>query len=392
MTATSDRVLRPIPYARVGNRSTEPAAGDAASARAGWLDAFRGFTMLCLVSHGFGVPSLKGFDWAAPIARQFEHAAWHGMTAWDLVQPFFMFIVGAAMPFAFAKRLAGGKSWASGLPHVLKRCGLLLFWSHLLSANDAGKWGWDFITVLSQIAFTYFVAYLLLPLRWPLQLGAAMGLLVVHWAAFQFWPDVGSGGPWARGDNFGEHLDRLLIGRNWSGDYATFNCVSATSATVGGVLAAQLLRSSVSIVRKFGYLAAAGVALIVAGVALDMAGVVPINKRIWTASFALVSVGITLLALLPFVAVSLTWERVPWGVLIAFGANCIFLYLASRLFGGHLRRIGQKVLDEPLKWAAGTSQLDHPDRWVAFAVNAAVLGLLAYVACWLHRRRIYFKL
>ncbi|HEX8911392.1 MAG TPA: DUF5009 domain-containing protein, partial [Humisphaera sp.] len=356
------------------------------------------------------------------------HTAWRGITVWDLVQPFFMFIVGAAMPYAFAKRQAAGKGWWSGLPRVLWRCGLLLFCSHFMSAYDKGRWDWDFITVLSQIAFTYFVAYLVLPLGWKAQAATALGLLGLHWGLHLYAgqllskldPDnfaaVGPWGPWATGLNFGEQLDRWLIGRNWSGDYATLNCVSSASATIAGVMAANLLRSQASFGRKALVLLAAAALLIAAGYALDQTLVVPMIKRIWTASFALVSIGITLVALLLFFAVGTAWPRVPWGAFVVFGANCIFLYMASRLFFSHMTKIADRVLKDGVawftlklngewfpwtltqfggdggSWAVNNPSMRHPDRWVAFTVDWAVLLTLVYVAYFLYRRKIFFKL
>src|SRR5687768_4994585 len=63
------------------------------------LDAYRGFIMLMLVSHAFGLNSLRdqpGWHW---LAAQFEHVEWEGLVFWDLIQPAFMFMVGMAMPF-----------------------------------------------------------------------------------------------------------------------------------------------------------------------------------------------------------------------------------------------------------------------------------------------------
>src|SRR5262245_34161498 len=60
------------------------------------LDVFRGLTMILLISHAFVlIEALK--DKTGFIASQFDHAAWVGCTLWDLIQPAFTFIVGAAM-------------------------------------------------------------------------------------------------------------------------------------------------------------------------------------------------------------------------------------------------------------------------------------------------------
>ena len=78
------------------------------------LDALRGLDMfyLAIVSYVFlALPQLgdnKIFGW---LAQQCEHPDWQGFTAYDVVFPMFIFVVGVAMPFAFSRRmeLPGGK-------------------------------------------------------------------------------------------------------------------------------------------------------------------------------------------------------------------------------------------------------------------------------------------
>ena len=56
-----------------------------------------------------------------------DHVKWEGCVFWDLIQPAFMFMVGVAMPFAFAKRRVAGESFQQQLGHAAKRAlGLLL--------------------------------------------------------------------------------------------------------------------------------------------------------------------------------------------------------------------------------------------------------------------------
>ena len=42
-------------------------------------------------------------EFAARIGGQLDHADWIGLNFWDLIQPFFMFIVGVSMPFSLKK-------------------------------------------------------------------------------------------------------------------------------------------------------------------------------------------------------------------------------------------------------------------------------------------------
>jgi predicted acyltransferase len=73
------------------------------------LDVFRGFTMFLLIAEATQIydhlvnPAFQGTIIAA-IGQQFHHHPWNGLRFWDLIQPFFMFIVGLAMPFSFGRR------------------------------------------------------------------------------------------------------------------------------------------------------------------------------------------------------------------------------------------------------------------------------------------------
>jgi predicted acyltransferase len=75
------------------------------------LDTFRGLTMIFLVSSSFGLSYLRDIPSLRWLGLQFTHHPWNGLYFWDLIQPFFMFIVGVAMPFSFAKRWERGETW-----------------------------------------------------------------------------------------------------------------------------------------------------------------------------------------------------------------------------------------------------------------------------------------
>src|SRR5688500_10082587 len=95
------------------------------------VDFFRGITMFLLVGEStrlYGhIESVEGssvMDW---FGRMFSHHEWNGLHFWDLIQPFFMFIVGVAIPFAVANRKKKGDSDQTIFNHALKRAFLLLF-------------------------------------------------------------------------------------------------------------------------------------------------------------------------------------------------------------------------------------------------------------------------
>jgi predicted acyltransferase len=334
------------------------------------LDAFRGFTMICMVSSGFGLLQLKDVAWIAPIAHQFDHEPWEGLRFWDLIQPFFMFIVGAVMPWSFERRWQRGETWNQSARHVARRSGLLIVWGLVARSIRAGRPILDLINVLAQIAFTYPVAFLTLNRGIPVQLGVAFALLAVHTIAY-----VAYGNPWTIGENLGESLDRAVLGKNWGGHYATINCVSSAANTLFGVVAGELIRRGEP--RK---LAALGGVLLTAGLALSPW--IPIIKKIWTASFALTSGGITVLVLLLF-----WWlfEERRWSVPVLglVGANSIFIYLFHEILGPWLTQTAKVFTG----W--GTSYWPAP----LLAFNDLVVVIFQIWVCvWLYRRQIFFKL
>ena len=218
----------------------------------------------------------------------------------------------------------------------------------------------------------------------------AFGLLLAHYLMHVFWPGVGPGGIWAKDANVGAAIDRAILGRNWSGGYATLNFVTSATATIAGVMAANVLRSlEIPTHRKFLILGTAAVTLIVLGLAVSPW--IPVIKRIWTPSFAMVSVGCTLIALLAFYAIDLIWPRAPWGVFIAVGANCIFLYMTSILLAGRFRDIVIRLLGPAPDWLASRFHTTK-EPWLAFTADWLVLATLVGMAVWMHRRRILIKI
>src|SRR5579864_337445 len=137
-----------------------------ASARLVSLDAYRGFIMLLLASSGFGLAALEHYPNWAWLARQVDHAPWEGCTFWDLIQPAFTFMVGVAMPFAFARRLSQGSTNWELFRHVAWRSLILIVLSNIYSNWGASKTHLTFqlINVLSQVAFGYTLCFLIMRL------------------------------------------------------------------------------------------------------------------------------------------------------------------------------------------------------------------------------------
>ena len=343
--------------------------------------------MICMIGEGFGLTHFLNNPILGPLARQFEHVDWTisipgDLHFWDLIQPFFMFIVGAVMPISFARRWAAGEPWTRSLRHVLRRSALLILFGLIARSIQADRPVIDLINVLAQIAFTYMAAFLLLRQHWTVQGAAALGFLAIDWAIYQFGSGPGVTGTWARDANMGWYIDRLILHKNWIASYATLNCLSSAANTIFGMMAGELLVTTLAPARKVKVLVLSGIAGVAAGFALS--ALIPLNKKIWSPSFALYSTGMTLLALLLFYWIFDIRQSRRWTtLLLAVGANSIFIYLFHEILHGWLNHTALVFT----QWAV--------DLWTPGGKALTTLSVIAfqlYICYWLYRRKIFFKI
>ena len=168
------------------------------------LDAFRGFIMLLLAATGFGIAQFAKINDSAPlwqvhnhaewnrVAWHFEHSAWQSavdiykVSCWDLIQPAFMFMVGVAMPFSYARRSQQDHSFLSRALHALLRSVALVLLGVFLQSRGKDHTTWEFPNVLCQIGLGYFVAWCLLNFKPMVQAVALVSILVGYWGLFFF--------------------------------------------------------------------------------------------------------------------------------------------------------------------------------------------------------------
>jgi heparan-alpha-glucosaminide N-acetyltransferase len=345
------------------------------------LDAYRGFIMLLLVSEGFGLGALKSHPQWSWLAAQFDHAAWEGCTFWDLIQPAFTFMVGVAMPFALARRIAQGATTAALFRHVLWRAFLLIALSNLYS-----NWGprtglkLQLINVLSQIALGYVLCFLITRLKFPAQVAAAVALLAGYWALFAVFP--GPDGPWSKTGNIGGVIDLKLLGYNYSGYYTTINFVGNAVTILFGCWAGALLRMNRPHGFKLKVLAVCAAASFALGLGLQP--FVPMVKRLWTDSFTFFSAGWVILMLMAFYWLIDVKQVKRWAFpFLVLGTNSLFIYSLGQIgIKGWLNRGLQNFTDN-FKFLGDAGAIPQ---------QILVLSLLWCVCYWLYRRQIFFKL
>ena len=345
------------------------------------LDAFRGITVAGMV-----LVNNPG-TWRA-VYPPLRHADWHGWTPTDLIFPFFLFIVGVAIPLALGRRLAGGEPRAVVVTKILRRSVIIFALGLLLHAIP----DFDFANiripgVLQRIAVCYLVASLVFVwTRRRTQAGLAVALLLGYWAALMLVPVPGFG----RGNldpqgNLAAFVDRTLLGPHiWRAacvydPEGILSTLPAVATTLLGVLTGDWLRAA----RPPGVTARGLFAAGIIGVGLgELWGVwLPINKALWTSSYAMLTAGAALLGLatcywLAEVRGWRAWTR-PFVIL---GVNALALFFLSSLVARLLiivkvqRGSGQGPLHALL-----FDRLFAP--W-ATPINASLAYAIAYLAFW----------
>ena len=206
------------------------------------LDFFRGFTMVLLVmefTYLFSYLVAPEFEGTAVhfIGTQLHHHPWNGLRFWDLIQPFFMFIVGVAMPLSFAKRTAKGEPYRAILKHILQRSFLLLLLGWALYVIDSKEIVFHFQNVLAQLSVTIIIAFLIMRKPALTQILVSIGLLVLTEVLYRTFPVSGFNQPFVPDHNFGAWFDMLISGELSGGHWVSINAIPTAAHTIWGVLA-----------------------------------------------------------------------------------------------------------------------------------------------------------
>lgn len=367
------------------------------SARLVSLDALRGFDMFWIVGGATIIQRLAQAGerpWLAWLSKQMVHVEWEGFRFIDLIFPLFLFMIGVAIPYSLGKRLARGDGPTRVYGHLVLRVAILIVLGMMVNGSllsyDPRQFELTY-SVLQMLALGYLVAAVLfLNLRLWGQIAATGVMLVGYWALLAFVPGPGHEiGKVAPGCNVGDWVTECLVGK-WRGYQVGWivGILGHASTAMLGVLTGQLLRSSLSGVRKVVWLVAWGVTSLAAGLFwsgwlaqrwphLALFGAnwtdwpvwCPIIKNRWTSSYVLYAGGWSLLLLALFYMVIDVWGfrrwSVPW---VVIGSNSIVAYMCWHLGSGVFRQAAEVFLGglkhyvspawyEPIAWAGATAVL-----------------------------------
>lgn len=373
------------------------------SGRLASLDAYRGFIMLAMLSWGFGFLEISRRFPDSPVwaflATQFDHVPWEGCAFWDLIQPSFMFMVGVAIPFSYARRLEKGDSHRQICTHALIRAAILvglgLVGVLMLRRLVLFKWPWPVpiqtTHILAQIGITYGLALLLVRRKPATKLAVAAALLVTYYVAFLLYPvaEPGLFAHWVKNANLGTAWDQwLFLNRSEYREVlrlnglTSLNFVPGVSTVLAGMVAGEILMGPRSPRAKAALLVGIGAACIVVGLVVGRT-LCPMVKAIWTPSFAIYSTGWTLCLLGAFYwAVDVKGWR-GWALpLVVVGTNSIALFILFSTVDWWILKGWTVVLGR------GLFESVYGPLWSSLAVLLP-LWALAGVLYW---RRIFLRL
>ncbi len=364
------------------------------------LDVLRGLTITFMV-----VVNTPG-SWDS-LFSPLAHADWHGFTPTDLVFPTFLFVVGNAMSFSF-KNLQLMPA-ADFYMKVFKRAGLIFFIGWLLNAfpfvdyNAEGNLEWVSIPevrllgVLQRIALSYLLAALLLfwggvKLGWIYSLSA----LILYWPMMYFFGDAVD--PYSLTGNVALKLDLFLIGekRLYGGEGIPFDpegilsTLTATVNVLAGFFAGVYLQGKSEHARKVKVLLISSLLLIAVSYLWHMT--FPINKKIWTSSYVLLTVGYDLLLLSGLIVVIEIKKLTRWSYFFeVFGRNPLILYICSGIVISifSMIPIGDTSLQGYLYRHLFTSWLNPKTASFLFAISYTLL--IWGIGFWMDKKKIYIK-
>ncbi len=353
------------------------------------LDFYRGVTMFLLIAEFSNFftylvyPEFKETIIDA-IGEQFHHVNWEGLHFWDLIQPFFMFIVGVSMPLSFSKRLEKGDSFRQLQNHAFKRAFLMLVLGWGLYCIDAGGIVFRFQNVLSQLAVTYILAFFIIRKKPIIQIGLSVLLILISESIYRFFPVEGFNQAFVPGQNFGAWLNILISGEEDSGHWAMFNAIPTAAHTIWGVVAGQLLISNSTNKKKIQLLVIAGIIGLAIG--YGFSHFTPIIKRISTSTFVFASGGWSILVLaLCYWLIDI--RKYQKGVLFfaVVGMNPLFIYLFAHVGGANLlSKIVLPFSNALFGWAG--------ELGANIMLSIIVLLFLWFICFWMFKKKLFIRI
>ena len=365
------------------------------------LDVFRGMTVCFMIIVNTPGDKVNRF-------AQLVHADWHGFTPADWVFPSFLFAVGNALAFVMPKFLDTPPQYF--LQKVIKRSfiifllGFLMYWFPFMKWNEAGQLviksfsDTRIMGVLQRIAIAYLAGSLILYFVEAKRIiSVSVAILLGYWAIL-----IGLGDaidPLSIQGNAVYKLDHFLFGDNHlykvNGTIpfdpeGLLSTLPAIVNVLAGYLAGQFIMKSGKTYEALAKLLLVGFVLIL--IAESWNWVFPINKRLWTSSFVLYTVGLDL-GILAAIIYLIDFKKIKTGVnfFTVFGKNALFIYLLSEILAISLKFSRVSCDQSYFKWTYHVF-CEPIGGKIGSLVFAIVFMLVCWgVGYWLDKKKIYIK-
>lgn len=387
-------------------------------ARISSVDAYRGFVMFLMMAEvlEFGHVSkvLPESSFWAFLAYHQDHVEWVGCSLHDLIQPSFSFLVGVALPYSIASRMAKGQNFGAMFGHTLQRSLILIFLGIFLRSMHREQTNFTFEDTLTQIGLGYPLLFWLGFRTFRTQLIALTTILVGYWVFFAIYPLpaanfdytavgvtanwehnlTGFAAHWNKNTNAAWAFDQWFMNlfprekvfvRN-GGGYSTLSFLPTLGTMILGLLAGQWLKSDSTPSEKMKRFLILGISLLAIGSLLNWTGICPNVKRIWTPTWVLFSGGccFVLLALFYWL-VDIQGYRKAFFWLIIIGMNSIAAYVISHTIVEFIHHSIQIHISPTYDHTFGLT-------YESLVRGGLILLVEWLILHWMHRNRIFIRI
>ncbi len=363
------------------------------------LDVFRGMTICFMI-----IVNTSGSQFTySPL----EHARWNGFTPTDLVFPSFLFAVGNAMSFVMSRWDTLRQSQV--LAKIFKRtliiflCGFLLYWFPFFEYNDAHHLVLSPLShtrimgVLQRIALAYCLASLLIYYFKPgTVIAVSISILLLYWAFLLIGGDAPD--PYSMTGNLGYKIDVWLMGKDhmYHGEHIAFEpegWLSTLPAVVNvtfGYLAGKFLQEKGKTFEGLAKLLLLGFAFIVIAYFWDLG--FPINKKLWTSSFVIYTVGLDCVIISAIIYVVDFLGKTRWTKFFTvFGKNPLFIYLVSEVGSSVLNLIQPQPDQDLVSWLYNNIYRHAGLYFGSFLFAVSWMLFCWLVGFYLDKKKIYVR-
>lgn len=383
------------------------------------VDIYRGFVMLLMMAEVLRLSNVAealpdSYFWQTLAFHQ-SHVPWVWLSLHDMIQPSFTFLVGVVLPYSIASRKNKGASFESILLHTVKRSLILIFLGIFLRSMHSKQTYWTFEDTLTQIGLGYTFLVILSLYSRKIQIGALVFVLFSYWLAFTLYPlpgadfDYASAGVpanwehnlsgfaahWNKNTNFAWAFDQWfmnLFPRESpflfnGGGYSTLSFIPTLGTMILGLLAGNILNSSITSKDKLKSFVFAGIILILIGLLLHVSGINPVVKRIWTPAWTIFSGGICFLFLAFFYRlIDMSDRKISAFALMVIGTNSIAAYVIAD--GGMRGLINDSLF---IHLGQNFDQIFGP-AYATLVSGGLVLFLEWLILYWMYRKKIFIKI